>query len=88
MGQAIGQILPLAIAVAISPVPIIGVVLMLATPRARANGPAFLVGWVVGLAVLGTVVLLISSGASAASSGDVRSNRGHPSQWPTWVERS
>src|ERR1700761_1315679 len=69
MGQAIGQILPLAIAVAISPVPIIGVVLMLATPRARANGPAFLVGWVVGLAVLGTVVLLISSGASAASSG-------------------
>src|ERR1700759_4230562 len=69
MGQAIGQILPLAIAVAISPVPIIGVVLMLATPRARANGLAFLVGWVLGLAVLGTVVLLVSSGPSASSSG-------------------
>jgi threonine/homoserine/homoserine lactone efflux protein len=69
MGQAIGQILPLAVAVAVSPVPIIGVVLMLATPRARANGPAFLGGWVLGLAVLGTIVLLVSSGAGASSSG-------------------
>ncbi|MFZ0041556.1 MAG: GAP family protein [Solirubrobacteraceae bacterium] len=69
MGQAIGQTLPFAVGVAISPVPIIGVVLMLATPRARANGPAFLAGWVGGLAILGTIVLLVSSGASASSSG-------------------
>ena len=44
MGEAIGQSLPLAIGVALSPVPIIAVVLMLTTPRARANGPAFLLG--------------------------------------------
>lgn len=69
MGQAIGQTLSFAVAVAISPIPIIGVVLMLATPRARANGPAFLAGWVAGLAVLGTVVLLVSSGASASDNG-------------------
>jgi threonine/homoserine/homoserine lactone efflux protein len=69
MAQAIGQILPFAVGVAVSPIPIIGVVLMLATPRARANGPAFLLGWVAGLAILGTVVLLISSGASASSQG-------------------
>lgn len=69
MGQAIGQTLPFAVGVAISPFPIIGVVLMLATPRARANGPAFLAGWVGGLAILGTIVLLVSSGASASSSG-------------------
>jgi threonine/homoserine/homoserine lactone efflux protein len=74
MGQAIGQILALAVGVAISPLPIIGVVLMLATPRARANGPAFLVGWVLGLAILGTVVLLVSSGANA-------SNGGEPAKW-------
>jgi len=36
--------------VAISPVPIIAVVLMLATPRGRVNGPAFLGGWLLGLA--------------------------------------
>src|SRR5215211_1187936 len=34
MGEAIGQSLPLAIGVALSPVPIIAVVLMLTTPRA------------------------------------------------------
>jgi hypothetical protein len=47
MGEAIGQSLPLAIGVALSPVPIIAVVLMLTT--ARANGPAFVLGWLVGL---------------------------------------
>jgi threonine/homoserine/homoserine lactone efflux protein len=69
MGQAIGQVLPFAVGVAISPVPIIGVVLMLATPRARVTGPAFLVGWVLGLAVLGTIVLLVSGGANGSSGG-------------------
>jgi threonine/homoserine/homoserine lactone efflux protein len=74
MGQAIGQILAFAVGVAISPLPIIGVVLILATPRARADGPAFLVGWVLGLAILGTVVLLVSSGANASSDGE-------PAKW-------
>jgi|GEM_PF-3416371 hypothetical protein len=32
MGEAIGQALPLAVGVALSPIPIVGVVLMLATP--------------------------------------------------------
>jgi len=69
VGQAIGQSLPFAVGVAISPLPIIGVVLMLSTPRARTTGPMFLVGWIAGLAVIGIAVLLISSGASASSSG-------------------
>jgi threonine/homoserine/homoserine lactone efflux protein len=60
MGGVIGDILPLAIVVAISPVPIIAVILILFSARARTNGPAFLAGWVVGLAVLGTVVLVLS----------------------------
>ena len=66
MGQAVGQVLAFAVAVGLSPIPIVGVVMMLATPRARSNGPAFLGGWVLGLAVLGTVVLLVASGAEAA----------------------
>jgi threonine/homoserine/homoserine lactone efflux protein len=69
MGQAIGQVLSFGVGVALSPVPIIAVVLMLATPKGRTNGPAFLVGWIAGIAVLGTIVLLISSGASASSQG-------------------
>ena len=44
MGQAVGQVLPLAVAVALSPLPIIGVVLILATPHGRMNSAAFLLG--------------------------------------------
>ena len=50
MGQGISAVLTFAIGVAISPVPIIAVILMLFSQRARVNGPAFLVGWVVALA--------------------------------------
>jgi threonine/homoserine/homoserine lactone efflux protein len=70
MADAIGQVLSLGVGVALSPVPIIAVVLMLGTPRARANGPAFVLGWVAGLALAGTVVLLVSSGAGASEEGD------------------
>jgi threonine/homoserine/homoserine lactone efflux protein len=70
VGQAIGQVLSLGVGVALSPVPIIAVVLMLGTPHARANGPAFLVGWVVGLGVVGTILLLVASGADASEQGE------------------
>jgi threonine/homoserine/homoserine lactone efflux protein len=74
MGEAIGQSLPFAVGIALSPIPIIGVVLMLATPRARQNGPAFVLGWIVGLAAVGALILLVSSGADA-------SEEGGPSDW-------
>ena len=45
--------------------PIIAVVLMLGTPRARVNGPAFVLGWIVGLALVGTIVLVVAGGADA-----------------------
>ena len=69
MGQAIGQVLSLAVGVAISPVPIIAVVLMLVTPRARSNGPAFVVGWLLGLSIVGTIVLLVAPDATNDSGG-------------------
>ena len=68
MGNAIGDILPYAIGVAISPVPIIAVILMLFSERAHQNGPAFLVGWMGGLAAVVAVVLLVA-GAAGADSG-------------------
>lgn len=68
MGDAIGQLLTFAVAVSLSPFPIIGVVLMLATPRGRRNGPAFILGWVAGLTIAGTITLLLASGADAAAS--------------------
>jgi threonine/homoserine/homoserine lactone efflux protein len=70
MGQAIGQSLPTAVGVAVSPLPIVGVVLMLVTERGRLNGPAFIVGWWVGLAIVGAIVLSIAGGADASSQGE------------------
>jgi threonine/homoserine/homoserine lactone efflux protein len=69
MGPAIGEILPLAIGVAISPVPIIAIVVMLGTPRARSNGPAFALGWVAGLTIVGAGMLALASGNSEADDG-------------------
>ncbi|MFE1262378.1 GAP family protein [Streptomyces albogriseolus] len=74
MGEAIGQILSYGVAVALSAFPIIGVVLMLATPRARTNGPALLLGWSLGLALVGTIVLLVSGGVGP-------SDQGQPADW-------
>jgi threonine/homoserine/homoserine lactone efflux protein len=68
MGQAIGSVLSLALGVAISPLPIVAVVLMLATPRGKVNGPAFVAGWILGLVVVGVIVLLVAGGISASSS--------------------
>jgi hypothetical protein len=67
MVSAVGEILPLGIGVAISPFPIAAVILMLLTPRAKSNAPAFLLGWVAGLAVVGAIVLLIFGGADVGT---------------------
>jgi threonine/homoserine/homoserine lactone efflux protein len=69
MGPVIGDILPLAIGVAISPIPIIAVILMLFSERSRQNGPAFLGGWVAGLAGVVLIVGLVAGGSGAASGG-------------------
>jgi threonine/homoserine/homoserine lactone efflux protein len=63
LSEAIGAVLPAAVGVALSPIPIIAVILMLGTPRARTNGPAFALGWVLGLTVVSVIVLLLASGA-------------------------
>jgi hypothetical protein len=68
IGEAIGGILPLAIAVDISALPIIAIILILITPKARSNGPAFVAGWILGLAVVGGLVLIITNTANVASS--------------------
>lgn len=62
MGAAIGDILPLAVGVAISPIPIVAVILMLLSRNARTTSAGFGLGWLVGiLAVTGIVILLAGS---------------------------
>jgi len=80
VGDAIGQMLVSAVGIAISPLPLIAVILMLATPRGRANGAAFTAGWMVALAVLVTVVVLIGAGGNASQ------GTGGPGRWTYWVK--
>jgi len=79
VGAAIGGTLPFALGVALSPIPIIAVVLMLTTHRARVNGTVFIAGWLAGLAVAGAIALSIAGPADASSSGA-------PATWVSWLK--
>lgn len=68
MGQGVSAILTFAVGVAISPVPVIAVILMLFSQRARVNGPMFLVGWVVALAAVSGLSYLIALQGDPATS--------------------
>ncbi|MGH2905404.1 MAG: GAP family protein [Solirubrobacterales bacterium] len=61
MNDAIRNMLPFAIGVAVSPIPIVAVVLMLTSRRGKANGLAFVAGAALGLALIGGAVLIAGS---------------------------
>jgi threonine/homoserine/homoserine lactone efflux protein len=67
MGKAIGEILPYAVAASITVSAIIGIILMLVTPKAKTNGPAFAVGYVLGFALVGTIVIALAGGKDYSS---------------------
>jgi threonine/homoserine/homoserine lactone efflux protein len=68
VGQGISEVLTFAIGVAISPVPIMAVILMLFSARAKVNGPMFLAGWALALAVVSVAVYVASDQSNAATS--------------------
>ena len=74
MGEAIGESLPIAVGVLVSPMPIVALVLMLVSGHASSNGAAFVAGWLAGIFVLGTLVALL---VGAAGSGEAET--------PTWA---
>src|SRR5215211_3717159 len=78
MGEAIGHSLPLAIGVALSPIPIIAVVVLLTSSRARSLGPVFVLGWLLGLVVVGAIMLVVVGPSGAGSSGQ-------RTRWVSWV---
>jgi hypothetical protein len=69
MGPAIGDVLPLAVGIAISPVPIIVAILILLSPKAKGAGLGYLLGWVLGIVVAVTAFTLVSSGLPAETGG-------------------
>ena len=80
MGAVIGDLLPLAVGVAISPIPIIAVILMLLAPRAGAASMGFTLGWTIGIvAVTGVVTVL-------AAVADVGTGSGGGSETGDWIK--
>jgi len=69
MGQAIGTVLPLAIAIAIFPVPVIAAVLLVGSERGRLKGGAFVVAWYGGLVAIGGIVLAFAGALDASDDG-------------------
>lgn len=78
MGGAVGQSLPIAVGVMVSPLPIVAVVLILVSGSARANAVTFVVTWFLAV---GAVVLLVALLAGAATGDDVS-----PPAWTGWAK--
>ncbi len=77
LSDVIGGLLPSALGVALSPVPIIAIVLVLGAPRARSQGAAFALGWILGLVVVSLLVVLVAGGSEHSD---------EPSAVLGWVE--
>ncbi|GAB2661818.1 GAP family protein [Nocardia goodfellowii] len=66
MGSVLGDLLPLAVGVAISPIPIVAAILMILSRNAAGSGTGFALGWVCGIAVV-TIVFVALSGMLGGS---------------------
>ena len=70
LGQAVGHVLPLAVAIAIFPVPIIAAVLMVGSDRGTTKALAFVLAWCTGLLTVGAVSLLLARAGDANDDGE------------------
>ena len=65
--DAAALVLPLAMGVALSPIPVVGAILVLSGPRATTAGPAFAAGFVAGLAALTALAVALLDGAGQSA---------------------
>ena len=77
MGAVIGEILPLAIGVAVSPIPIIAAILMLFSKRAGSTSSGFLIGWILGI--------VVATAIFTALAGTLQTG-GEPSAAASWIK--
>lgn len=73
MSEGISTVLGFAVGVAISPVPIIAVILMLFSQRARINGPLFMAGWMAALVVVSGLAYCAAVAGDASTSNSTSS---------------
>ena len=73
MLSALGPLLPIAVAVAVSSVPIMATILILLSPKRNRSAIPFLIGWLVGMAA---VVVVAALGAMPSRSDLFAGSRG------------
>lgn len=73
MGEVLGTIVPLALVIAISPIPIVAQILVLFTDAPKANAAAYLVGFVAGVGAAFALLLGVAQVLDAAAAGRDRS---------------
>lgn len=61
VGPALGELLPLALGIAVSPLPIIAVVLILMSPGASSSAVGFLLGWLSGIIAIVAIFTALST---------------------------
>ncbi len=74
MNDVIGQLLPLGVGIAISPIPVIATILMLLAPKAKGTSVGFLLGWVSGIVVATTIFVVVAETAGLDDSSSSSSN--------------
>lgn len=67
------DLLPLAIGIAISPIPIIATILVLLSPKAKTLAPLFLIGWILGIVFAVTIFIFLRTLIPSTSSADANS---------------
>ena len=77
MGDAVGRMLASAVGIALGPLPLAGVIMLLAGPRGRAGGAAFVLGWIAALSAVCSVVVLVGTGLDTT---------GPYPPWSYWLE--
>ncbi|MFI2284417.1 GAP family protein [Nocardia beijingensis] len=78
MGAVLGDLFPLAVGVAISPIPILAAILMILSAHAGSAARGFALGWVAGIATATAIVVLLAGPLGGA--GDRQ-----PSAAGAWV---
>lgn len=70
MGEAVGQALPFAVGLALSPFPLVAMTLILGSGHGRAEAVVFALASVAGVAAVGAVVLVVAGDDAAEADGD------------------
>lgn len=79
MTQVLGEVLPLAVAVLISPLPIAAEIILLFTSQPKVNASAYVGGFVSGVGVvLGLLTVLVGTQDLGGGSG--------PATWVSWLK--